>query len=161
MQTQVYLSLGSNLGDRAGNLLQAIKLLAGAGEVVLVSSIYETAPVEVTQQSWFLNCALHLDTRATPEKLLADLLAIEKSMGRERTSHKGPRLIDLDILLFGDHPYTSPTLTVPHPAMHQRRFVLAPMVEIAPDLRHPVLQRSMRQLLEDLPLDGQEVRRVP
>ncbi len=155
-----YLSLGSNLGNRAGNLRQAIECLGDVGEVIRVSSLYETEPVEVTEQPSFLNCAVAMNTEADPEELMADLLAIERKMGRIRSFSKGPRLIDIDILLFGSEIHKSAGLTLPHPAMHLRRFVLAPMAEIAPNVVHPVLRRSMEQLLQSLPVEGQAVRMV-
>jgi 2-amino-4-hydroxy-6-hydroxymethyldihydropteridine diphosphokinase len=155
-----YLSLGSNLGNRAGNLRQAIECLDAVGEVVRVSSFYETEPVEVIDQPSFLNCVVALNTEANAEELMAALMAIERKMGRVRSLSKGPRLIDIDILLFGSQIHKSAGLTLPHPAMHLRRFVLAPMAEIAPDVLHPVLRRSMAQLLESLPVEGQAVRIV-
>jgi 2-amino-4-hydroxy-6-hydroxymethyldihydropteridine diphosphokinase len=166
MPQRVYLSLGSNVGDRAANLREAIKQLDAAGRVVSVSSFYETEPVEFTEQPWFLNCAVVLETGSTSERLLAEMLQIERRMGRERTQKKGPRVIDLDILLFGDliigspgaASEDSPALTIPHPAMHQRRFVLEPLAEIAPDARHPVLKKTVRKLLKELP-GGQVVRK--
>jgi 2-amino-4-hydroxy-6-hydroxymethyldihydropteridine diphosphokinase len=159
MPTRVYLSLGSNLGGRAANLRHAIAELMREGSIAATSSFYETEPVELTDQPWFLNCAVALDTEANPDDLLRYLLTIEKRMGRERTEPKGPRIIDLDILLFGNAVVKLPGLTIPHPALHQRRFVLAPLAEIAPDVRHPILQLSMQELLEQLPA-GQEVRRI-
>jgi len=155
-----YLSLGSNLGDRAGNLRRAIFLLRSVGDVERVSSAYETEPVEVIAQAWFLNCAVALETNASPECLLASLLAIEREMGRVRSGSKGPRVIDLDILLFGNEVCNSPDLSIPHPAMQERRFVLAPMAEIAPAAVHPLSKGSMRELLEALPSQGQIVRKV-
>ncbi len=155
-----YLSLGSNLGDRAANLRRAISLLQGLGDVERVSSAYETEPVEVIGQAWFLNCAIALETKASPEGLLAGVLAIEREMGRVRSGAKGPRVIDLDILLFGNEVCDSPDLNIPHPAMQERRFVLAPMAEIAPEARHPLFKRSMLELLEALPPQGQIVRKV-
>jgi 2-amino-4-hydroxy-6-hydroxymethyldihydropteridine diphosphokinase len=155
-----YLSLGSNLGDRAANLRRAISLLQGLGDVERVSSAYETEPVEVIGQAWFLNCAIALETKASPEGLLASVLAIEREMGRVRSGAKGPRVIDLDILLFGNEVCDSPDLNIPHPAMQERRFVLAPMAEIAPEARHPLFKRSMLELLEALPPQGQIVRKV-
>jgi len=158
MPNLVYLSLGSNIGDRETHVCDAIARLAAEGRVVAVSSFYETEPVEVPNQAWFLNCAVALETTDTPEQLMAALLKIERDMGRQRVQEKGPRTIDLDILLFGEAIIDSPDLTIPHPAMHERRFVLAPLAEIAPDARHPVLKKTAQQLLEALPT-GQEVRK--
>jgi len=159
MAETAYLSLGSNVGDRGKSLRDAIGKLALAGEVVAVSGFYETEPVEFTSQAWFLNCAVALRTNKTPEQLMAGLLAIEREMGRERIQKKGPRAIDIDILLFGDRVVESSDLIIPHPAMHRRRFVLEPLAEIAAEVRHPVLGQSVREMLEALP-DGQVVRKV-
>jgi len=155
----VYLSLGSNVGDRSANLHAAIALLRSLGDVVAVSSFYETEPVEFTSQAWFLNCAVELDTEKTPKELLDGILRIEQQLGRQRVQRKGPRIIDVDILLFGDSVVQSQGLTVPHPAMQQRRFVLEPLAEIAPDARHPTLKRSIRELRDALP-PGQTVRKT-
>jgi 2-amino-4-hydroxy-6-hydroxymethyldihydropteridine diphosphokinase len=153
----VYLSLGSNVGDRAANLHTAIDRLRVLGEVVAVSSFYETEPVEFTAQPWFLNCAVKLNTEKTPQQLLAGILEIEQQLGRRRGQQKGPRIIDLDILLFGNLILDDPGLTIPHPAMHERRFVLEPLAEIAPDVLHPVLKRTIRELRDALP-PGQTVK---
>jgi 2-amino-4-hydroxy-6-hydroxymethyldihydropteridine diphosphokinase len=155
----IYLSLGSNVGDREHNLGDAIAQLDAIGRVVTTSSFYETEPVEFTDQAWFLNCAVALESTKTPESLLAALLGIEQRMGRRRTQAKGPRIIDIDILLFGDHVLESPELIIPHPAMHQRLFVLEPLVEIAPEARHPGLKKTVRELLDSLPA-GQNVRKT-
>jgi len=155
----VYLSLGSNLGDRAANLRAAIERIRALGEVVAVSSFYETEPVEVTAQPWFLNCAVQLDTEKMPKQLLAGILDVEQQMGRRRTQKKGPRTIDIDILLFGSSVIETKGLTVPHPAMHERRFVLEPLAEIALDVRHPVFKRTIRELRDGLP-PGQAVRKA-
>lgn len=157
MHEPVYLSLGSNVGDRAGNLNMAVDRLRTLGEVAAVSSFYETEPVEFTAQPWFLNCAVKLDTDKTPRQLLAGILDIEQQLGRQRGREKGPRIIDLDILLFGNSIVDDRGLTIPHPAMHERRFVLEPLAEIAPDVLHPVLKRTIRELRDALP-PGQTVR---
>ncbi len=146
----VYLSLGSNLGDREGNLRRAIDALGALGSVAAISSPYETEPVEFTAQPWFLNCAVALETDLMPKQLLARLLAVEQEFGRRRTVAKGPRTLDIDILLFGNSVMDTATLTIPHPAMHERRFVLEPLAEIAPDVRHPVFKRSIRELRDTL-----------
>ena len=155
----VYLSLGSNLGDRAANLNDAIARLKKIGDIVAASSSYETEPVEVTAQPWFLNCVVALETEKMPKQLLTAILDIEQQMGRRRSQQKGPRIIDIDILLFGSSVVDTKNLTIPHPTLHERRFVLEPLAEIAPDLRHPVLKRSMRELRDALP-SGQSVRRL-
>jgi 2-amino-4-hydroxy-6-hydroxymethyldihydropteridine diphosphokinase len=155
----VYLSLGSNIGDRAANLKQATERLQDVGTVVAASSLYETDPVEVEQQPMFLNCALAMETELTPWQFLSQILALEQSMGRRRTQLKGPRTIDIDIVFFGDAVIDTSDLTVPHPAMHQRRFVLEPMAEIAPDAIHPVFKSYVRELLSALPQDAGKVRR--
>jgi len=155
--TTAYISLGSNIGDRAANLKAAIERLREFGKVVAVSAFYETEPVEFTAQPWFLNCVVKLETAYSPQQLLAGILGIEQQMGRHRGAEKGPRNIDLDILLFGDLIVDEPELTIPHPAMHERRFVLEPLAEIAPDDWHPICRQTIRQLLAALP-PGQAVR---
>ena len=159
MRKTVYLSLGSNLGDRAENLRAAINRLAEIGNVVAVSSFYETEPVEVAAQPWFLNCAVKLETEKMPRQLIASILALEQSMGRQRKQKKGPRTIDIDVLLFGSSIVEIPSLTIPHPRLHERRFVLEPLAAIAPEARHPVFKRSMRELRDALP-PGQTVKKL-
>ena len=159
MPALVYLSLGSNVGDREIQLRDSVRRLVANGRVVAVSSFYETEPVEFTDQAWFLNCVVGLETTETPERLMMALLGIEQKMGRQRIQKKGPRAIDIDILLFDEAIVDSPALTIPHPAMHQRRFVLEPLAEIAPEVRHPVLKKTVRELLDALPA-GQEVRKL-
>jgi 2-amino-4-hydroxy-6-hydroxymethyldihydropteridine diphosphokinase len=155
----VYLSLGSNVGDRETNLRTAIEKLKEIGNPVAVSSFYETEPVDVASQPWFVNCAVKLDTEKMPRQLIAAILALEQGMGRQRKQKKAPRTIDIDILLFGSSIIEIPSLTVPHPRMHERRFVLEPLGEIAPDARHPVFKRTVRELRDALP-PGQTVRKL-
>ncbi len=159
MRKTAYLSLGSNLGDRAANLRAAVLRLAELGSVTAVSSYYETEPVDFLAQPWFLNCVVALETGKMPRQLLAALQRIEQEMGRKRIQPKGPRVIDIDILLFGSSVLEMAHLIVPHPAMHERRFVLEPLAEIAPDLRHPVFKRTITELRDALPA-GQQVRKV-
>jgi 2-amino-4-hydroxy-6-hydroxymethyldihydropteridine diphosphokinase len=145
------------MDDRPANLRLAIDRLAEAGPVQEVSALYETEPVDVRDQPWFLNCVVALKTVMPPRELLNLALAIEAAMGRHRTREKGPRIIDIDILLFGDRVIDEPGLKVPHPAMHERRFVLEPLAEIAPGVLHPTLKKTARELLAHLPA-GQAVR---
>ena len=159
MPIKVYLSLGSNVGDREAHLRDAQARLGAVGRVSAVSSFYETEPVEFTEQPWFLNCAVALETAQMPQPLMTSILNLEEAMGRRRVQKKGPRTIDIDILLFGDTILNSPELTVPHPAMHERRFVLEPLAEIAPNVRHPLLNKTILELRDALP-PGQTVRKL-
>jgi 2-amino-4-hydroxy-6-hydroxymethyldihydropteridine diphosphokinase len=154
-----YLSLGSNLGDRIAQLHKAIDLLGACGKVKVVSSLYETEPVEFTAQPWFVNCAVKLDTEKMPKQLLSCILDIEIQMGRRRVQDKGPRTIDLDILLFGNSVVETKGLIIPHPALQERRFVLEPLAEIAPEVRHPVCKKTVREMRDALP-PGQVVRKI-
>lgn len=151
MSKNAYLSLGSNVGDREANLRNAVTRLGTLGEVTRVSSFYETEPVEFTEQPWFLNIAAELHTELAPRQLLTAILKIEGEMGRQRTQPKGPRLIDIDIVLFGSTVISDRELVIPHPAMHERKFVLAPLEEIAAEAQHPVLKKTVRDLLRSLP----------
>jgi len=159
MQKMVYLSLGSNIGYRTSNLQSAIEKISTLGEVISQSSLYETEQVEVSGHPWYLNCAVALKTEKMPKQLMSALLAIEQDMGRRRSQVKMPRKIDIDILLFGNSVIQSKELTVPHPEMHRRRFVLEPLAEIAAEVRHPVLKRTIGELLNALPA-GQAVRKI-
>lgn len=138
-----YLSLGSNIGDRESNLREAMDRLGRIGNVEAVSSLYETEPVDVLDQPWFLNCAIKMRTTRSPQELLSDVLAIEREMGRERVRPKGPRNIDIDILLYNAEIIDIPGLTIPHPRMADRLFVLEPLAEIAPNLIHPKLEQPV------------------
>ena len=159
MPSTVYLSLGSNVGDREAQLRDALFRLSAVGRVIALSSFYETEPVEFTQQPWFLNCAVAIETSSTPQQLMVAILRIEAEMGRQRRQKKGPRSIDIDILLFGHEIMESKELTIPHPAMHLRRFVLEPLAEIAPEALHPLLNKTIRELRDALPA-GQAVRKL-
>ena len=147
-ETTVYLSLGSNLGDRAKNLREAIGHLPHAGVAVTkVSSFYETEPVDLRDQPWFLNCVVEAETHYEAMMLLQALREIETKMGSKKLLPKGPRLMDLDILLFGGATINTPELQVPHPRMLERRFVLVPLTEIAPRLRHSSWVAAAEELL--------------
>jgi 2-amino-4-hydroxy-6-hydroxymethyldihydropteridine diphosphokinase len=150
-ETTVYLSLGSNLGDREKNLRTAIAAFADAKvRVKRVSSFYETEPVDLREQPWFLNCAVQAETELPPLDLLRALRGIESRMGSKKLVPKGPRLIDLDILLYGDETVETPELQVPHPRMLQRKFVLVPLAEIAPNLKHPSWKETASHLLANI-----------
>jgi len=153
------IALGSNLpsrfGDRDANLREALQRMEALGSLTAVSSFHDTEPVGYLDQPRFLNAAALLETKLPPLELLHALLAIEKAMGRDRATAtpKGPRIIDLDLLLFGNTVLQTPELTLPHPALHERAFVLAPLAEIAPNTQHPVLHRSMGEFLAAVALD--------
>jgi 2-amino-4-hydroxy-6-hydroxymethyldihydropteridine diphosphokinase len=160
VKQMVYLSLGSNVGNRAKNLRDAIAALGKAGvQVVRVSSVYETQPVDYLDQDWFLNMAVEAETELAELNLLQALRGIETQMGSEKLIAKGPRLIDMDILLYGDQVIDTPELQVPHPRMHLRRFVLEPLAEIAPSVRHPISRLSVREMLARTS-DKSEVRKL-
>ena len=147
-ETTVYLSLGSNIGDREKNLRTAIAALAEANvRVTRVSSFYETEPVDLREQPWFLNCVVQGNTEARAVDLLRLLRGVESHMGSEKLLPKGPRLIDLDILLYGHDTVDTRELQVPHPRMLQRKFVLVPLAEIAPNLKHPCWAETAAELL--------------
>jgi 2-amino-4-hydroxy-6-hydroxymethyldihydropteridine diphosphokinase len=156
----IYLSLGSNVGDREANLRAAIAALKGAGvRVRRVSSLYETEPVDFLEQPWFLNCVVEGETESKPLALLRTLREIEVKMGSKKLIAKGPRLLDMDILLYGAETIDTPELQVPHPRMMNRRFVLEPLAEIAPELRHPSWNGTATDLLTRTP-DRSALRRT-
>jgi 2-amino-4-hydroxy-6-hydroxymethyldihydropteridine diphosphokinase len=146
--TTAYLALGSNVGNREENLRKAVVLLAEAAvKIKKLSSIYETEPVDYLDQDWFLNSALEAETNLEPLDLLKAMRGIETAMGSKKAFAKGPRLIDLDILLYGDQSIETPELQVPHPRMLDRKFVMVPLAEIAPDLRHPSWNSTTAEIL--------------
>ncbi len=151
-QTKVYIGLGSNLGDRAGFLLLGVRGMMNAGLCVArLSSIYETDAVDLTTQPRFLNMVAELSgALPSPEQLLARLLRIEYALGRTREKSRGPRTLDLDLLLYGDMCLHTELLTLPHPRLHLRRFALVPLVELAPDLKHPSLLRAFSEILKEV-----------
>ncbi len=154
---KAYVSAGSNLGDRKANLEFALKSLQKMNAVLKVSSYFETEPVCFTDQPWFLNLAMELETRLSPYGLLALCQKTETCCGRVRSFPNAPRTLDLDILLYGDIIVNEKNLIIPHPSLQNRRFVLEPLAQIAPDIIHPVLKKSIRLLLEVCP-DSSEVR---
>lgn len=156
--TTTYLSLGSNVGQHAENIATAIAALNERGVRVLrESSLYETEPVGLREQPWFLNCVVEAETTLAPERLIDAVLDIEKQMGRQRSIPGGPRLIDIDILFYGGEVVRAPSLEIPHPRLADRRFVLVPLHEIAPSLRHPMSKKTVAELLSETP-DRSEVR---
>ncbi len=157
----IYLSLGSNVGDRAAQIARAVEALAAAGvRIARQSSLYSTEPVDVRTQSWFLNCVLEAETDLMPRQLLHVLQEVERSLGRKKLVRRGPRAIDIDLLLYGASVVRAPELQVPHPRMAERRFVLVPLVELAPMLRHPTLRKTVAELLAET-RDRSSVRRWP
>jgi 2-amino-4-hydroxy-6-hydroxymethyldihydropteridine diphosphokinase len=154
----VYLSLGSNIGDREKNLRTAIASLEDAKvRVTRVSSFYETEPVDLREQAWFLNCVVEGTTKIAALELLHALREIERRMGSQKLVPKGPRLIDMDILLYGEETIDEPELQVPHPRMLLRKFVLIPLAEIAPNVRHPSWNGTTAEMLAETP-DQSQVR---
>ena len=159
MKKTIYLGLGSTLGDRAAHLEQALAVLAGEGiEIVRRSSFYATEPVGFSPQQWFLNCVVEATTELMPRQLLRATQQAENELGRRRLVRNGPRTVDIDILFYGSNVVSMPDLEIPHPRIAERRFVLVPLREIAPGLRHPTLRRNIGELLAAT-ADRSEVRR--
>ncbi len=158
----IYLSLGSNVGDRAALIARAVEALAAAGvRVARRSALYVTEPVPAAAgrtQRWFLNCVLEAETELLPRQLLRVLQEVERSLGRKRLVRRGPRAMDIDILLYGSSVVRAPDLEVPHPRLAERRFVLVPLAKLAPGLRHPTLHKTVAELLAETP-DRSQVRR--
>jgi len=156
---KVYLGIGSNLGDRCGHIQKAITYLKKVKNVKITkcSSLYETKPVGYKKQPWFINCALELETSLPPEELLKNLTRIEKALGRKREVKWRPRLIDLDILFYGQRIIKNEDLNIPHPEIAKRKFVLIPLDEINPRIYHPQLKKTVSQILNGLRNNKQEV----
>jgi len=149
----IYLSLGSNIGERQAHLRAAVERLAAPDlRVLRVSPVYETEPVDYAGQRWFLNLAVEAETELFPMQLLARTQKIERALGRVRGVPKGPRTIDIDILLYARAMVRTGRLEIPHPRMAERRFVLAPLADLAPELRHPVTRRTVREMLDAAPV---------
>lgn len=144
----IFLSLGSNLGDRAGNLERAIEAMPDIGvQVLRRSSVYETEPVDFLEQPWFLNCVVEAETSVMPRKLLEELQEIERRLGSKKLAPRGPRIIDLDVLFYETAVIHEPGMDIPHPRLGERRFVLVPMAELAPEFQHPELRMTAAELL--------------
>lgn len=146
---EALIALGSNVGEREAHLNFAVTALGAFGRVLAVSSYHETEPVGYLEQGRFLNAALLLDTALAPQELMRALLRLEAARGRERRIPNGPRTLDLDLLFYADLVLDEPGLSIPHPRLHERLFVLAPLAEIAPEKVHPRLKRTVRELLEE------------
>ena len=157
---RAFIGLGSNIGDREGYLRAALAELGGLGVVRRTSSFYGTEPVGAVEQGWFVNAVAELETKLAPRELLAGMRKIEDRAGRQRTVPQGPRTLDLDLLLYENEVIVSKDLTVPHPEMAARRFVLEPLAEIAPDARDPRSGRTALELLAGL-ADPHRVRKLP
>lgn len=157
---RVFLCLGSNLGDRAGNVRRALEDLAPEGiEVRRVSSFYRTEPVDYKQQPWFINCVAEVATELLPLQLLKAVQRVERNLGRRRSINKGPRKIDIDILLYENVVVHSAALNIPHASMAERRFVLVPLRELEPDFRHPITERTVTEMLSET-ADASQVIRI-
>lgn len=158
-KTDVFISIGSNMGDKYNNCIQGIQGLDAldSTKVVEVSSFYKTEPVDYTDQDWFVNGALKIETQLDPEALMLSLKRIEQALGQyEKSVRFGPRILDLDILLYGDLITTGERVTLPHPRMHKRCFVLKPLCDIAPDVIHPVLKISVKEMLARVENDEEQ-----
>ena len=157
---EAYIALGSNEGAREDNLRKAFEILKGKMTVINASSVYETKPMYVEDQGWFLNCVAKVDTSLRPRDLLDFLKEIERELGRKVVLRNGPRIIDLDILFYGNQIIINNDLEIPHPKIAERLFVLVPLAEVEPTLVHPVLNKTVTELLSKLNYDESEIRRI-
>lgn len=149
--TRVFLGLGSNIGDREKHIYEAIFFITEVSSSIKVSHLYLTEPVGSIKQEWFLNCALEIDTSITPERLLSLVKSIERKIGRKKTVKNGPRIIDVDILFYGDMVVNTKTLVIPHPLIQERLFVLQPLMDLDPFFIHPILKKTIRELHQSRP----------
>jgi 2-amino-4-hydroxy-6-hydroxymethyldihydropteridine diphosphokinase len=156
--TEVYIGVGTNIGNRRDNILEAMHRISEGITIKSCSSVYETEPEGIKEQPEFLNCVIGAEVYDGPRELLRYLQDIERAMGRSVCSSGAPRIIDLDILLYGDQVINEQSLTIPHPSMANRRFVLVPLDEIAPNLKHPVLNKRITELLGELQSESRVVR---
>ena len=162
-QEAVYLGLGSNLGDKAAQCLRALKEISASthNHIKAVSSFYKTEPIGYRDQDWFINCVAEVSTTLQPRPLHTFLQGIEKRMGRKKTVPMGPRIIDLDILFYGNEVVDEADLIIPHPRLHERGFVLVPLAELSPDLLHPIFKKTVGDLLKQSDKKGVELYAVP
>lgn len=150
----VFIGIGSNLGDKEGNIRKAVDFLKEKCNVIKVSSLYKAEPIDYKDQDMFLNCVIHIKTDFSAKDLLVFLHSIENRLGRERNIVNGPRTIDLDILFYDALVLNDTNLIIPHPRLHERKFVLVPLVEITPDFMHPIFRKSVTELLSELDGEG-------
>jgi len=162
-QEVVYLGLGSNLGDKTGNCLRALEGISASDHthIQAVSSLYKTEPIGYRDQDWFINCVAKASTTLSPLPLQRFLQGIEQQMGRHKTFAMGPRLIDIDILFYGAEVIEEVGLIIPHPHLHERAFVLVPLAELTPDLSHPILKKTIKELLQNIGEEGVELYAAP
>jgi 2-amino-4-hydroxy-6-hydroxymethyldihydropteridine diphosphokinase len=146
----VYLSLGSNVGEREDNIKNALMLIEEIGEIKKVSPLYQTEPVGIKDQPWFLNCVIEVQTLSKPNELIVFVQKIEHKLGRTNTIKNGPRTIDIDILLYDDICVENENLIVPHPRLHERLFVLVPFMDVNPDVHHPRFKKTIQQLYDSI-----------
>ena len=158
MMSVVYLGLGSNVGNKEDHLKRAIDALSQLGKIQNVSPLYFTEPVGDVVQNWFLNCVVEMETEREPQILLSSVKEIERILGRKKTMEKGPRVIDIDILFYDDRIIRTKTIIIPHPSIHERLFVLQPLLDLNAQFVHPLLKKTIRELYESHPWSQKVVR---